>query len=165
MSEWVIMGRIVSLFGLQGWVKVLSYTEPRTALLDYQPLYRHTAEGWLPLDLEQSRLQGKGMVAKFAGFDDRDAAAGLVQQDLGVNRDQLPAVADDEVYWADLHGVQVVTREGQVLGTISHLFDTGANDVMVVRGERERLLPFIPQVVEDVDLATGIVRVDWDPEF
>lgn len=159
------MGRVAGLFGLQGWVKLISHTEPRTAILDYHPLYRQTAEGWLPIQFEQSRPQGKGIVAKFVGFDDRDAAASLMQQALGVSREQLPTVAEDEVYWADLQGLRVLTLQGQELGTISHLFDTGANDVMVVRGERERLLPFIAEVVDDVDLSSGIVRVDWDPEF
>ena len=165
MTEWVIMGRVAGLFGLQGWVKLISHTEPRTALLDYRPLYWQTPQGWQPVTLEESRAQGKGIVAKFVGVDDRDAAAGLLGKTLAITREQLPIIADEEIYWADLQGLRVVTLHGQELGTISHLFDTGANDVMVIRGERERLVPFIAEVVDAVDLAAGVVRVDWDPEF
>lgn len=166
MTEWVVMGRVAGLFGLQGWVKLFSHTEPRTGILDYDPLYRQTPTGWQPLHLEQGRPQGKGIVAKFVGIDDRDAATALLEQTLAVTREQLPTVADDEYYWADLEGLQVLTSDGRELGVIDHLFDTGANDVMVVRGERERLIPFVlDRVVREVDLASGIVRVDWDPEF
>lgn len=166
MTEWVIMGRVAGLFGVQGWVKLISHTEPRIGILDYAPLYLETADGWQPVHLEQGRAQGKGIVAKFAGIDDRDAAAMLLDRALAVRREQLPAVAEDEYYWADLEGLRVVTLQGRELGVIHRLFETGANDVMVVRGERERLIPFLPeQVVRDVDLQSGVLRVDWDPEF
>lgn len=159
------MGRVAGLFGVQGWVKLISHTEPRTDILDYQPLYRQTAQGWQPVELEQGRVQGKGIIAKFLGFDDRDAATTLLGQDLAVSRTQLPAVDADEIYWADLQGLRVITLSGQALGVIDHLFDTGANDVMVVQGERERLIPFIPSVVGTIDLTAKVLHVDWDPEF
>lgn len=163
---WVVMGRVAGLFGVRGWVKLHSYTAPRAALLDYDPLYLGSDGQWQAIVLEQGQVHGKGLIAKFAGIDDRDAATRLVDRELAVNRDQLPEPEPGEYYWRDLQGLRVVTLTGVELGRVDHLFDTGANDVMVVHGERERLVPFVEeQVVLEVDLAAGLIRVDWDPEF
>ena len=97
---------------------------------------------------------------------DRDAAAALKGTQIGVHREQLPGPGEGEYYWHDLVGLRVQTTQGMELGTVDHLIETGANDVLVVRGERERLIPFIRgQVVLSIDLAAGEMRVDWDPEF
>lgn len=86
--------------------------------------------------------------------------------EIGVSRDQLPATAPGEYYWSELQGLEVITVEGESLGTVDHLLETGANDVLVVKGERERLIPFVmDQVVTEVDLEHGLIRVDWDKEF
>lgn len=160
------MGRIGGLFGVKGWVKLLSYTEPRTALFDYQPLYLAEGDNWRPIELEQSQSHGKGLIAKLAGVDDRDTAAALSGREIAIHREQLPSPASGEYYWADLQGLRVVTVDGVELGRVDHLFSTGANDVLVVRGERERLIPFLrDQVIHGVDLDAGTIRVDWDPAF
>lgn len=165
-SDWVIIGRVTGLFGVKGWVKVYSYTEPRTGIAAYDPLYLQTPAGWHAFPLEDGREHGAGVILKFARYDDRTVAAELIGRDIAVRREQLPAPAPGEYYWADLEGLQVITVDGVVLGTVSHLFATGANDVLVVQGERERLLPFLTDsVIRDVDLSGGIIRVDWDPEF
>ncbi len=110
--------------------------------------------------------KGKTLVARFAGIDDRETAAALVGQDLSVDRDRLPETAEDEYYWADLTGLEVVNREGIVLGRVHNLLSTGANDVLVVRGDRERLVPFVQgQYVLEVDLEAGRILVDWSPDF
>jgi 16S rRNA processing protein RimM len=114
----------------------------------------------------QGHEQGKGMVAKLPGCDDRDAAAKLVGATIRVPRSALPKAKRGEYYWTDLEGLDVVTVEGVDLGKVSHLFATGANDVLVVHGERERLIPFVTgQFVKEVDLKSGRITVDWDPEF
>ena len=113
------------------------------------------------------RPQGKGMIAALPGVADRDAAAALVGAEIRVWRSALPRSKRDEYYWADLEGMDVVTVEGVALGRVSHLFATGANDVMAVTdGKRERLIPFVQkQFVHEVDMDAGRITVDWDPEF
>jgi 16S rRNA processing protein RimM len=116
--------------------------------------------------VKEGRRHGKGIIAKLIGCDDRDRAAALVGQPVAVRRDQLPPPGADELYWADLEGLMVETLDGASLGRVSRLFETGANDVMVVDGDRERLLPFVwDQVIKEVDFGSGVVRVDWDPDF
>ncbi|MEZ5593527.1 MAG: ribosome maturation factor RimM [Gammaproteobacteria bacterium] len=165
-NNWIVMGRIAGLYGVKGWVKVHSYTDPHRGILDYDPLYIAAAESWRELAIEDGREHGKAIVIKVRDIDDRDQAATLVGQDLAVQRQQLPALDDDEVYWADLEGLEVVNLEGINLGRIERLFQTGANDVMVIRGERERLVPFLrDQVIKQIDFANRRIDVDWDADF
>ena len=159
----LLVGKIVGLHGVEGWVKLESYTEPRLAIFAYKP--------WLIGDSEISgvsgREQGKGVIAKLPGCDDRDAATRLIGATIQVRRSALSKPRRGEIYWADLEGLEVVTTDGVALGKVSHLFSTGANDVLVVRdGERERLIPYVTkQFVREVDLQAGRIVVDWDPEF
>ncbi|MDX1657125.1 MAG: ribosome maturation factor RimM [Candidatus Competibacteraceae bacterium] len=165
-DDWVVMGRVSGLHGVRGWVKLFSYTAPREAIARYEPLYLQRAGQWQPLKIEESRTQGKGLVVKFQGIDERTQAEALLGCDLTVRRAQLPAPPPGEYYWADLLGLTVVTRDGVKLGVVDYLFETGANDVVVVRGERERLIPFLQgQVIEEIDLESRVMRVDWDPDF
>lgn len=165
-DERVLVGRISGLYGVRGWVKIFSYTQERDSIIDYSPWLVHKGEQWLTLQVESGRTHGKGVVVKLVGYDDRDAAAELIGCDIAVKREQLGRPAPGEYYWADLEGLKVVTLQGVELGVVDHLFETGANDVVVVRGERERLLPFIHgDVIRKVDLQRQVMEVDWDPEF
>lgn len=164
----VPLGRIVGLHGVQGWVKLESWTEPRTQIFRYRPwLLGKAPDAMVEVDGVSGHPQGKGLVAHLPGVDDRDAAAELVGSDICVAREQLPAAGKDEFYWVDLEGLEVVTTQGVALGQVSHLFATGANDVVVVRdGTRERLIPFVQgSFVRSVDLVGRRMVVDWDPEF
>lgn len=163
----VPLGRIVGLHGVQGWVKLESWTEPRTQIFNYRPWLLGKASDAMVVDGVSGHPQGKGLVAHVPGVDDRDAAAKLVGCDICVEREQLPAAGKGEFYWVDLEGLEVVTMQGVVLGQVSHLFATGANDVVVVRNStRERLIPFIQgSYVQSVDVAGNRMVVDWDPEF
>jgi len=158
----IVLGRIAGLYGVRGWVRVVSETDPRENVVRYSP--------WL-LDgtahvVAEGRRHGKGLVVRLKGCEDRDQAAKLIGRNICVRRDQLPPARPDEFYWADLEGLEVQTLGGEVLGHVSHLFDTGANDVLVVKSDRERLLPFVwDDIVKDVDFASGTITVDWDPEF
>lgn len=158
----IVLGRIAGLYGVRGWVRVFSETDPRENILRYSP--------WL-LDGEahpvaEGRRHGKGLVVRLDGCDDRDQAATLVGRSIQVRRDQLPPARPDEFYWTDLEGLAVETVAGEPLGRVSHLFDTGANDVLVVKGDRERLLPFVwDDIIKNVDFQTGRIVVDWDPDF
>ncbi|MEA1048569.1 ribosome maturation factor RimM [Lamprobacter modestohalophilus] len=158
----IVLGRILGVYGVRGWLKIFSETSPLENIFSYSP--------WLIDGDEQQvvtwRNHGKGLVAQLHGYDDRDHARTLTGKSISIRRDQLPPPSPDEFYWIDLQGLQVETREGISLGQVSHLIETGANDVIVVRGERERLLPFVwGQFVLDVDFEAGRLLVDWDPEF
>jgi 16S rRNA processing protein RimM len=164
MVKRVVLGRIVGVFGVLGWVKVFSETEPREAILGYSPWL--VGPGQEPRRVIEGRRHGKGVVAHLAGCDDRDQAAALVDREIAVERDQLPPPAPDEWYWADLEGLEVWGPDRVRLGVVDHLFSTGVNDVLVVSGERERLIPFTwGEVIQSVDLARGRIEVDWDPDF
>ncbi len=163
----ILVGRIVGLHGVAGEVKLESFTEPRTQIFRYQPWLLKSADGGREIRGSRGKVHGKGIIASLPEVNDRDRAAVLIGSEIWVTRSLLPDVRPGQFYWADLEGLEVVTSEGVVLGTVSHLLATGANDVMVVRGaERERLLPFIlDQYVKSVDLDSRRITVDWDPEF
>jgi 16S rRNA processing protein RimM len=161
-----VVGRISGLYGVRGWLRVFSYTEPRDSIVGYNPWLIHTDGQWRPVEVEDGRAQGKGVVVKLVGCDDRDAAARLLGVDIAVRREQFGELAPGEYFWADLEGLRVVTCAGVDLGVVDHLLETGANDVVVVRGERERLIPFIQgEVIRNIDLQRGLMEVDWDPDF
>jgi len=160
----LVLGRISGVFGVRGWVRIFSETEPRDNILNYSPWYLGASR--TARKVAAGRLHGKSLVARVEGCDDRDCAADLVGQVIAVRRDQLPPPRVDEFYWADLEGLNVETLDGVLLGRVGRLFATAANDVLVIEGERERLVPFVwAQVVKDVDFERGRMLVDWDPEF
>lgn len=163
----LLLGRIVGLFGVAGWVKVESYTEPRARILKYRPWLLKTGGRESEVGEVKGRAHGKGIVATLPGVGDRDAAMPWIGAEIWVPRSALPKPKRGEYYWADLEGLDVVTSDGVALGKVSHLFSTGANDVVVVRdGERERMIPFVlEQYVRKVDLGAGRIVVDWDAEF
>ena len=160
------MGRVGAPHGVRGWVRVVPFTESPDALLAHARWLLGSEGTWTPRRVLEGRVQGTLLVIHVEGVDDRDAARELTGQHVALPRDALPPAGDGEYYWCDLEGLSVSTVEGVELGTVTRLMETGANDVMVVSGERERLLPFLQgSVVKDVDLAAGRITVDWDPEF
>ncbi|WP_338065422.1 ribosome maturation factor RimM [Thiospirillum jenense] len=163
----ITLGKIAGVFGIQGWVKVHSATAPRDNILRYSPWrLRRGDQDVGSYRVRSGQVHNKGLIAWLDGCDDRDQAAALVGLDIVIERQQLPPPSTDEFYWVDLEGLTVETAAGVTLGRVTHLLTTGANDVLVVHGDRERLLPFIwDQVILDVDFERGRVRVDWDPEF
>ena len=159
----MILGRVTGLFGVKGWVKIRSYTEPREAILDYKDWLLLGNGDSQAVRLAEGKRHGKAVIARIDGCDDRDEAARYVGDDIGVSRDTLPDTQRGEYYWADLEGLQVVHKDGKNLGTVAYLLATGANDVLVVQGDREILIPFVQDtIVKDVDLAAGIISVDWE---
>jgi 16S rRNA processing protein RimM len=165
-KQMVLIGRISGLFGIRGWVKVYSYTEPREGILEYSTWFIKRAGSWEAHELQAGHPQGRGIVAQLRNFDERDQATRLLGCEIAVSRDQLPELSTGEYYWTDLQGLRVENLDGVELGRISHLFETGANDVIVVQGEREHLIPYTWGIaVRKVDLAAGLMIVDWDPDF
>jgi len=163
----VLLGKIVGLFGVNGWVKVESYTEPRVRIFKYLPWSVKTEAGERQVVQVQGRAHGKGLVALLPQVEDRDAAQAWIDAEIWVQRSALPKAKRGEYYWADLEGLDVVNLDGVAFGKVSHLFSTGANDVIVVRdGGRERLIPFVlKQFVTEVNLDSARITVDWDPDF
>lgn len=159
----VVLGRIAGIFGVKGWVKVFSYTEPRQAILEYEDWLLKHGETWQAVTVEDGTPHGKSVIAKLANVEDRDAAMELVGIDIAVPRGELPQTQAGEYYWADLEGLKVVHRDGRSLGTVSYLLATSAHDVLVVDGDRERLIPFVMgRFILDVDSARGVINVDWE---
>lgn len=162
----VTLGRILGAFGVKGWVKVKSYTEPAEGILQYREWHVGVPHGddriLRPLE---GRRHGRLVVARLDGVDDRDGAAALAQCDVSVPRSELPPAGDHQYYWADLLGLEVVTTQGEPLGRVDHFVETPANPVMVVKGERERWLPLVPRHLKAVDLEARRVVVDWEADF
>ena len=162
----IIVGRIVGLYGVRGWVKIRSYTQPAENILSYGPWTIGAPGRWREAQVQVGRVHGKGIVAQLAGSEDRDAARGLIGADIAVHRGQLPPAEADSYYWTDLVGLQVLDPSGRSLGTVDYVMATGANDVLVIKGDRERLIPFIrEQVIKEVDLDRGRLIADWDADF
>jgi len=163
----ILMGRIHGAFGVRGELKLESFSDPPEAILRYRPLLLRTAQGGeRELEGVRGRQTAKGIVLRVPGIEDRDAAEALRGAELHVPRTALPPPAPGEYYWVDLEGLRVVNTRGADFGVVSHLFSTGANDVLVARGERERMIPFVqPDYIVAVDFEAGQVTVDWDADF
>jgi len=164
----VVLGRVAGVFGVRGQLKIESWTDPREAIFDY-PEWRIAPPGSPEEQLLQhreGRSQGKGLVVRLPGIESPEQGREWVGAEIRVLREQLPETAPGEYYWTDLEDLQVETTDGLSLGRVSHLVSTGSNDVLVVVGDRERLIPFLqPDTVRSVDIAAGRLIVDWDPEF
>lgn len=159
----MVLGRIVGLFGVRGWIKVFSYTDPREAVLQYEGWMLGKNEQWLPAKVAEGKRHGKSVIARLEGVDDREAAEALVGKEIRVSKESLPEPEDGQYYWSDLIGLKVVHSDGTELGRIDYMLETGAHDVMVLKGEKERLIPFVKdKIVINVDLAAGQVDVDWE---
>ncbi len=166
LTDHLVAGRVSGLHGIKGWVKVFSYTSPRENILRYSPWYVRLEQTWQELALVDGRIQGKGIIAKLSGYSDRNAAMGLLGAAIAIRRSQLPVLEQGELYWVDLIGLQVISTQGRVLGIVAEVIETGAHDVLIVRGEREHLIPFVRCVyILEVDLAKGCIRADWEPDF
>lgn len=168
----VVLGKIVSVHGVRGAVKVYSHTDPLDNVLDYAEWSLNRGSEQRTVSVLGGRVQGRVLVVNLKGVDDRNKAEELVDFEISIASDALPELEDGDFYWHQLEGLQVVNQEGQLLGKVDHLLETGSNDVMVVKpcagsvDQRERLLPYLPgQFVIEVDLETQVMQVDWDAEF
>jgi len=163
----LLLGRFHGAFGLKGEAKLESFTDPAERIFKYQPWTLRDAQGReRACTGVRGRATNKGLIAVVPDIADRDAADALRGTEVWVPRSTLPPPAPGEYYWVDLEGLRVVNVEGVAFGTVSHLFSTGANDVLVVQGERERMIPFVePDYIRSVDFDAGLVTVDWDADF
>jgi len=165
-DDFVILGKISGVYGLRGWVKVYAETRERTDILEFDRWYLRRPDGWQAVKVIEGRAQAKGVIAQLEGVGHCDQARALIGTEIAVRRADLPPAEPGTYYWDDLIGLKVVNLEGIEFGTVSHLFETGgANDVVVVQGERERLIPYTKDAVKSVDLKARVMRVDWDAKF
>jgi 16S rRNA processing protein RimM len=171
----VVMGRVTAPFGVKGWFKVYALTAQPGSLCDYPMWWLRRDGEWREMKVLAAKVQGNTLVAQLAGIESREAAAALRGLEIGVPREQLPDAAGDEFYWADLIGLKVVNTEQQELGRVVRILQTGANDVLVVVDEedkerergaaREILIPFIADAIKQVDIAAGLIAVDWGRDY
>lgn len=173
-GQMLVVGRFGAPHGVRGWVKLHSFTEPRDQLLEYHPLRIKRGGQWQEVKFAEYRSVESGLLVRVDGVEDRDEAALLRNCDLAIADTQLPELDAGEYYWRQLIGLEVISRfQGQTyrFGQVTDLLETGANDVLVVQGDvdsldlRQRLIPYEDQFLLNIDLSTGSIEVDWDPEF
>lgn len=166
----IVIGRIVGVFGVKGWVKVESWTRPPENILDYPVWLLGRAGSWQQVKLVDGRPHNRGLVVQLADVEgqpwcDRDRVAQWIGCEIAVLRGQLPPPAQNEFYWVDLVGLEVEDKEGRSLGKVRELFETPAHDMLVVSGERDHLIPCVfGPIVLSVDIEAGRIRVDWNPD-
>jgi len=160
----VVVGKLVGLYGVSGWFRVQSFTDPADALLGYTDWLIERGGKWQPAKREAARRHGKGLVAKLGLAGDRDEAAEFVGAELAIERNQLAPAASGEYYWNDLAGLLVVDMRGRELGRVDYLLETGGHDVLVITGSGgETLIPFVLDTyIKNVDLSDGRIVVDWE---
>ncbi|WP_312934351.1 ribosome maturation factor RimM [Pseudomonas sp.] len=170
-DDLIVVGKIFSVHGVRGEVKVYSFTDPIENLLGYRHWTLRREGSVKQVELVSGRSNKKELVAKLKGLEDRDEARLLSGYEICVSRSLLPNLNDDEYYWYQLVGLSVINQDEQLFGKVDHLLETGANDVVVVKpcagslDDRERLLPYTRQCVLAIDLEAGVMRVEWDADF
>lgn len=169
----IIVGKLGSTYGIRGWLKVFSYTDNAESIFDYSPWYLNQKGKWVEHKVESWKRHGQGYVCKLAGLDVREDAQLLTNFEIAIDPAVLPELSEEEFYWRELFGMQVVTTKGYDLGVVTDMLETGSNDVLVVKanlkdafGQKERLIPFLEeQVIIKVDREAQRIEVDWDPGF
>lgn len=164
MKEHIVVGKIGSTYGVKGWLKIHTYTEFGDNILKFHPWFLQKNNGpWVSIQIENSRLHNKGIIVKFPGIDTPEQARLLTGSLIGVTQDQLPPLGKNEYYWSDLIGLTVINQNGQVLGKVSYLMETGSNDVLVVKGEKEHAIPYLlGRYITSIDLTKQEIHVDWE---
>lgn len=161
----VVLGRVAGAFGVAGWVKIRSYTDPPDNILKY-PVWQLGRPGsWTELTLEGGRVTAKGILAKLAGIDSPEQARERTGAEVGVWRSHLPPLAPGEYYWSDLEGAEAYSPGGERLGRIDHFRNAPGGTIVVVHGEREHWIPFVKERVLEVDLDAGRVVFDWEADW
>lgn len=165
-SERLVVGKISGIYGVKGWVKIYSWTHPRENILSY-PCWQVGGKGkWAEMSLKDGKVHGKGIIAKLENCDTREQAELLMGREVSIFEEDLADLEEGEFYWRDLIGLTVINEQQQELGIVKSLMETGANNVLVVRGDSEHLIPWVMgQFVLDVNLEESTLTVDWDPDF
>jgi len=164
-DELAIMGRIAAPYAVRGWVKIQTFSEYLDSLLDFSHWLIGKNDVWREYEVLEAKVHGQFLVAQLDGVDDRNLAESLVGKEIAVLRESLPEPDEGEYYWTDLIGLQVYNQQGELLGTVENLLETGAHDVLKVKGEVERLIPFTDPIICEVDKTAGRILVDWGLDY
>ncbi|WOT04326.1 ribosome maturation factor RimM [Shewanella youngdeokensis] len=172
-QEPVILGKLGSSYGIKGWLKITTYTDSVEGIFDYSPWLLKVEGEWREVKVLQWRMQGKAVVACLEGVETRDQAQALTNCEIAVTTEQMEDLPEDEFYWRDLIGCEVVNTKGYNMGKVQEIVETGSNDVLLVKanakdgfGKAERMIPFVTeQFILKVDLTAKQILVDWDPDF
>jgi 16S rRNA processing protein RimM len=164
-DRWVVLGKIGGAFGVQGWVRITSYTDPLDNILDYDRWYLRRGGEWQEVEVEDGRMTAKGVQAKLAGVDSPEAARSYTGLEIAVSRSELPATAPGEYYWSDLEGLEALTPSGELLGRVDHFRSTPGGDIAVIRGAKEHWIPFVKDRIVKVDLDAGRIVFDWGVDW
>lgn len=157
-DDLITVGKVTGHFGVQGWLKVFSYTQP----MENITAYRDWIVGEQLIKGIKAKKHGKTIVAYMQGVDNREKAAEFLGLEIKVSKAQLAELKDNEFYWHQLIGMQVIDTDREPLGKVVSMFETGANDVLVIEGEKELLIPFVlDKTVIAVDLPSQTITVDW----
>ncbi|CEK09554.1 ribosome maturation factor RimM [Legionella hackeliae] len=166
VTDRIVVGRFGRPHGIKGFITVHSFTDPRDNILRYTDWHAYINKRWQPLKLLRVEVNEKFILAQVEGYSEREQVAALTNTDIAVSRDQLPPLEEGEFYWHDLIGMKVVNQQGILLGTVVEIMPTGANDVLVVEGEKRYLVPYLPgQFVADINTSQQLITVDWDADF
>lgn len=165
-DRYISVGKVGAPYGLDGAVKIISFTEHPEDIFDYDPWYINKNGQWFEMSLEGDAVQGKYLIAQFIGCEDRDVAQQWTNCEIAVRRSQLPDLPAGKYYWSDLEGLTTKTTNGLTLGVVDEVMETGANPVLVIQGEKRHLVPYLPErVIKEVNLALNYIIVDWDADF
>ncbi len=163
--ERIVVGHFGQSYGIKGWLKVNSHTDPIENILHYKQLQIYHHGQWQEIEITEMKTQGKGIIAKLANCHNPEQARNYTNDAIAIFRHQLPELPPEEYYWADLIGLRVINQQGIDFGIVDHLFTTGSNDVMVIKGDRQRLVPYINSAIQLVDITDKKIIVDWDADF
>jgi 16S rRNA processing protein RimM len=159
------MARVVAAVGIRGEVRVKTFTGDPEGLAGYARWVVRTKQGWREMPLEAFFLRPNGTVAKLGGCDDRDAAELLRGAEIAIPREEFVAEEEGEIYLVDLIGFDVVDEHEGELGVVDSFVETGPTSVVVVKGVRERLIPFVDDFVKQVDREAKRITVDWKRDY
>ncbi len=161
----LLIGKINGFFGIKGWVKIFSYTEPKVNILSYQPWWLFEDDSWKSYKILDGREQSKTIVVQLEGVNDRNQSQKFIGRDIYIDKSQLPELTDGQFYWHELTGFHVINLEKVELGKVDYLVDTGANHVLVVKGDKEHWIPYIEPFLVSIEKDTKKIIVDWDENF
>ena len=165
-EKFITVGQVGAPCGVQGSMRIISFTEQATDIFEYRPWYLMKKNQWVPVEFENNTRQGKYFIAKLVGCENREQAQPWTNSLIAIKREQLPELPPGQYYWSDLAGLTVKTLDGALLGNIDKIVDTGANPVMVViQDQRRCLVPYLPHVVHTVDISASLIVVDWNIDF
>ncbi|KTC90794.1 ribosome maturation factor RimM [Fluoribacter dumoffii] len=165
-ANWIVIARFGRPHGIKGFVTVHSFTEPRDNVLKYANWHAFINNKWQPIKLTHAEVQNKSIIVQVEGYPERESVACLTNIEIAVQQEQLETLKPGEYYWHQLIGMKVINQQGELFGNVTEIIPTGANDVLVIEGNKRHLIPYLPgQFILDIDSNRQIITVDWDVDF